>query len=334
MVGKVKAKIAKLIGPEQLEFEEQTLESQLTDTQVLAETKVSVISPGTELAAYLGHPPLRPGKVYPRLVGYCNVAEVLAIGKQVQDFQVGDLILSFQSHCSAFVTEASEIIANLPRSTDLAELGTSYLFHLGYHALLEVHFNAKDKVAVIGLGTLGLTTTAVANHLGAEVTVFSNQSLQRAAATDFGATAAYPKSQTAYLDNSYDLIVVTSNTWADWQLALELAALGGRIAVLGFPGRTEGKPSFNPLASQYLYDKQLTIKGVGNPPKGNEQKHYCPHTLQENMAYLIKAISLGKLPASKLVSARFSSSNIEAAYQLLAKREPGVMTAAIDWAET
>lgn len=327
----MKTNIAKLLGPELLQFEEQMLEAQVAEHQVLAKTIVTVISPGTEIAAYLGHPPLRPGNIYPRVVGYCNVAEIVSVGSQVEEYQPGDKVLSFQSHRSAFIVDSSGLIAKLPDSEKLTDLATTYLFHLGYHALLDVNFEAKDRVAVVGLGTLGLTTTAVARHLGADVTAFSNQSIQRAAAVDFGATSAHKKMLVEELKHSCDIIVLTTNTWSDWQLALELADVGARIAVLGFPGRTEGHPEFNPLASQYLYDKQLTIKGVGNPPSGNEQKHYCRHSLKHNMAYLIKAIHEGKLPASKLISERFSSDRLVEAYQLIATKEPGIITAAIDW---
>lgn len=72
----------------------------LQSDQVFARTLYSAISPGTEIAAFLGCPPLRPGKLCPRVVGYCNVAEVLAIGAGVTLCRTGDTILKVSSCAS------------------------------------------------------------------------------------------------------------------------------------------------------------------------------------------------------------------------------------------
>ena len=52
--------------PGQLALREEPLASP-GDGEILCETIVTAISPGTELAAWRGLPPLRPGVVYPRL---------------------------------------------------------------------------------------------------------------------------------------------------------------------------------------------------------------------------------------------------------------------------
>ncbi len=76
----IEAKISKLLGPQELAFESETIdESTLAADKILCKTLVSAISPGTEIAAYDGLPPLHPIKAYPRLVGYCNVAELLLL---------------------------------------------------------------------------------------------------------------------------------------------------------------------------------------------------------------------------------------------------------------
>src|SRR5688572_21668827 len=66
------AKRAILNGPRELEFQDVLLPPDITEDQLLARTEFSAVSLGTEMAAYSGEPPLRPGIIYPRLVGYCN----------------------------------------------------------------------------------------------------------------------------------------------------------------------------------------------------------------------------------------------------------------------
>ena len=54
---------------------------------------MTAISPGTELAAYVGLPPLRDGPAYPRLQGYCNVGRVLTVGERVRHLVPGQRVL-------------------------------------------------------------------------------------------------------------------------------------------------------------------------------------------------------------------------------------------------
>jgi D-arabinose 1-dehydrogenase-like Zn-dependent alcohol dehydrogenase len=214
------------------------------------------------MAAYRGDPPLRPGNAYPRLVGYCNVAEIVATGSAVTCYAVGDRILTHQSHRSAFVVEETSVLATLPSGADLVHAATTYLFHLGYNALLTGGFQPGQRVAVMGLGTLGLATVALGSAFGASVAAFSDQPDALRLAQELGADFALPKAAATSQPQDgdvaghtgIDLVVTTSNTWDDWLLALRLASRGGTICVLGFPGRTEPVPPFNPLDSQYFYD--------------------------------------------------------------------------------
>src|SRR5215831_19426328 len=100
----VDSQVVELLGPRELTFKPQTLDLGKLDAQSVAARAVySAISPRTELPAWRGDPPLRPGPVYPRLVGYCNVAEVIAVGAEVQALEPGDRILTGQSHRTAFI---------------------------------------------------------------------------------------------------------------------------------------------------------------------------------------------------------------------------------------
>ncbi|MBK6637169.1 MAG: hypothetical protein IPG34_05480 [Rhodocyclaceae bacterium] len=164
----ISARVAILEAPRDLHFKEETLDpAAVGDGDVLAETIVSAISPGTELAAYTGAPPLRPGVVYPRLVGYCNVARVLACGKAVSSVAPGDRILTFSSHRSHFCIPATDVLAVLSDGITSEDAACAYLFHLGYDAVLKSDVRAGSEVIVIGLGVLGLATVALAALAGA-----------------------------------------------------------------------------------------------------------------------------------------------------------------------
>ena len=104
----IHVKVVQLESPNLVKFIEKDLdEENLEFGAILCETLVTAISPGTELAAYNGLPPLRPATGYPRLQGYCNVSQVIAKGSQVKSVNIGDRILTFQSHRSHFIVPES-----------------------------------------------------------------------------------------------------------------------------------------------------------------------------------------------------------------------------------
>lgn len=334
------SRIAELTGPRQLIFREQTLAaSALKDNELLAETVCSALSAGTEVAAWRGAPPLRPGPVYPRLVGYCNVAEVVACGSAVTRFKPGARILTFQSHRSAFICREDEVIVTLPVGAAPVPASVTYLFHLGYSALLRGGFTAGHHIGVIGLGTIGLGTVAQAVSFGGNVHAFSDQVDGRNLALDLGALDAWPKdltdtpkAVTAKAGGAgLDLVVTTSNRWEDWALALRLARKGGTICVLGFPGRTQPVPPFNPLDSQFFYDRQLTIHACGQSPDLDVSAHDLRFTMKRNCEFLLQQIVAGKLPARRLIGSVQPWKKLPEIYDQLAHRTGHGLTSVLQW---
>lgn len=314
-----------LNAPGEIELRIESLSAPV-DKEVLCETIVSVISPGTELAAFKGLPPLRPGIIYPRLLGYCNVARVLEVGPSVDGVQPGDRVLTFTSHRSAFVIAETEILYRLPETARAEDIACAYLFHLGYNAVLRGNVRAGSRVLVIGLGVLGLTTVAMAALAGARVFALSDHNGPATIALQMGAEAVFGRKDLSSMTESIgpdlaDLVVSTTNSWNDWQVALQVARQLGMVAVLGFPGRGEPQPLSNPLDSQYFYMKQLRIEAVGMSPERPDSRGFCRFNERANINYIANQIARGRLNPSLLVSNCYAGTNAHQAYlDLLARR--------------
>lgn len=329
------ARIAYLEDAGRLTFREERLSSPAPN-QLLCRTLASVISPGTELAAWKGLPPLRPGPVYPRLVGYCNVAEVIACGRDVAQIAPGDRVLSYASHCTHFLLDEQDVPLVLDCALEPVMAGTTYLFHLGYNAVLRAAVRPGSRVLVIGLGALGLTSVAMAHIAGADVQAISDQSATAAIARDFGARNVLGRADAEQCKGDWggkgaDVVISTTGSWSDWLVALKAAGQMGTIAVLGFPGRGEALPDFNPLASQYLYDKQLRIEAVGASPDREDRKGFLRFNERANLAYISGLIAAGRLNPSALVSRIVGGFELADAYEALASRTEPAVTFALDW---
>jgi threonine dehydrogenase-like Zn-dependent dehydrogenase len=334
---RVIAHVATLEAPLQLVFRQEEIDTgTLPAKSVLAKTLVSVISPGTELAAYKGVPPLRPGNSYPRVVGYCNVAEVLKVGKGVSDLAIGSRILTFASHRSHFCIDEDQIVGIVPAGMRSGDAACAYLFHLGYNAVLKSEVCLGSTVLVVGLGVLGLTSVAMAALAGGRVFAISDHEIPSQKALGFGAEACFRRSDMGKLAEALgtekaSIVITTSNSWADWRLALESTGNQGTIAVMGFPGRGEPNPEFNPLYSAYFYDRQLRIIAAGLSPQTQDSRGFLPFNEKDNIKRIFGWIQGERINPEILVSGRFPAMRLVDAYEGLVNRHSSPSTYLLDW---
>ena len=296
--------------------------------EVSCETIVTAISPGTELAAWRGLAPLRPGNPYPRVVGYCNVARVIEVGPDVEGVKTGERVLTLQSHRSHFTCAARDVYYVLPETADADHIAATYLFHLGYNAVLRGGVRPGSRVLVIGLGALGLTSVAAAVLAGADVTALSDQAAPSQIAEAYGARAVIGREKDA---SGFDVIISTTNGWSDFDFALRAAAQNATIACLGFPGRDDPPRDFNPLRAEHFYNKQLRIEAVGFSPLENDARGFARFNVRDNMTFLAGAIEDGRLNPGLILSGRYRGSDIAQAYTDLEKRKDDAVTCLLDW---
>lgn len=327
------SRVVRLLAPRELVIVEQPLAVPV-EGELLCETIVTAISPGTELAAYQGLPPLRPGPQYPRVQGYCNVARVME--SLAEGVPAGSRVLSFTSHRDRFVLPRGEVLYVLPEGVDAGRVATAYLFHLGYNAVLRSGVRPGAGVLVLGLGALGLTSVAMASIAGAEAFAVSDQAHPAELAVRFGARAVHGRSDEAglraALGSGADVVINTVNGWEDWALGLRLAAQNGVIACLGFPGRGQPVPGSNPLEASDFYFKQLRIEAVGWSPEVNDGRGFLRFNERDNLAWIAGLIERGRLDADLLISGRYPAEEIEGAYADLLARKGSPITYLLDWA--
>jgi threonine dehydrogenase-like Zn-dependent dehydrogenase len=341
----VETRVAHVKAAGELRFDREILVCEgLGGHELACETLYTAISPGTELAAWEGLQPLRTDRTHSRIVGYCNVARVISTGEWVHRYRPGDLVLSLQSHRSHFVCGEGDILLKLPDGvTDpdrLAAAATTYLFHQGYSALLRGDMKPAEYVGVLGLGTVGLAAVAVASRFGARVFGFSDLEWARELGTELGAVDVYDKRhlddclgslRDATARTGLDIVVTTSGEWDDWRFALELCRPGGKICVLGFPGRREPIPPFNPMDPTLFYRKHLSLISCGYTPDVEVDPRVERHTVQRNVAYLLDLVLEGALPARRLISEVLPWFELGDVYARIAGREEGLLTAVLDW---
>ncbi len=333
----IKSKVVKLLGPHELVFEDESIdENLLSSDEILCRTIVSAISPGTEVAAYEGAPPLRPMKVYPRLVGYCNVAEIVNVGSEVTEYSIGQRVLTFTSHRSHFVIRTKDVLSTIPDTVTSQLASTAYIYHLGYNAILKSKIKYGSSLVVIGLGVIGLCSIALSKLSGAKVFAITNHDLPRQKALEMGAVEVFSREEIELLKSKLgsrlaDVVITTSNDWHDWERALDLAGMHSKISVLGFPGRGMDGIPFNPLDSRYFYDKQLQLQAVGMSPEINDSRGFLKFNEKDNLSFILEEIERKNIDPNLIISGEKSWKDIEEAYKTLLSREGSPLTFVLNW---
>jgi len=336
----MKARVYWLTAPRTLELQDEEFGSRpLAPHEVEAVTVYTAISPGTELAAWSGKPPLRPSDPYPRLVGYCNLGRVARIGTDVVGIKEGDHVLTHQSHRSAFRVPATEVLLVTRERADeaLRSLTTTYLYHLGYAALLAGGYVPGYEVAVVGLGALGFTTASLVTALGGHPVALTGRdgSLQGAAASGMRVAPKalpLPRDVTPPEDvGGFDLVVNTSDAWSDYFLCLEITRKGGTVVLVSFPGRGQPPSNENPLASRLLYDKQLTVRHAGRVSELDAPAIDVRFTLKRNLRYLSALIEGGRVDPTPLVRLSAGWRDLGEVYERLTIKQAGVYSALLEW---
>src|SRR5690606_38036320 len=118
---------------------------------LICRTLFTAVSPGTELAAYVGLPPLRPTSApYPRYLGYMNVARVEFAGADAaRAYAPGTLVYTHAAHRSTFRIGAEAVLAAVPGGLDARLAAPAYLYRLAWNALRRGGLRPGMQVAVL-----------------------------------------------------------------------------------------------------------------------------------------------------------------------------------------
>lgn len=323
---------AMLFGARDLRFVEEEIEASRPGIgEVVVTAEITALSTGTDLGNYEGRSTEVPGAPdYPRSVGYSHVGTVTAAG-QGAEWKVGERVFSTRPHQSAYLAGAGELLVSVPEGVDPAGASLAYLTQLGMAGMRQARYEAGERVAVIGLGVIGLCTVAVAAAMGARVTAIGNSPFRNALATAMGAGAAITSGDAEVENLKSDLVVLTANPWAAYRDAIAAARHGGRISILGFPGRAQAPPGFNPLDASWLYAKQLTLMGSGFSPRTSAEPHEVAFNLRRNLELIFDYMRSGRLPLERIITHRMPWREMRDAYDLALGRSKEMAAAVFEW---
>lgn len=223
--------------------------------QVLVQTVLSAISPGTELLVYRGQFPtgmpvdasleaLAGDFAYPLKYGYSAVGRVVKLGSGVDPAWQGRRVFSFQPHHSAFLAEPGALLP-LPEGISIEEAAFLPNMETAVNFLMDGAPLIGEQVVVFGQGIVGLLTAALLTRfpLAGLVTV-DRYPLRRQASLASGVTASLDSADpdlqerlSALLSGGADLVYELSGSPEALDQAIAAVRFSGRVVVGSWYGQ-------------------------------------------------------------------------------------------------
>jgi len=266
----------------------------------------------------------------PLPLGYCNVGTVASIGDSVNDFDIGDRVISNGNHAEV-VSVSQNLCAQVPENVSDEEAAFTVLGAIALQGIRLVKPTLGEAVVVTGLGLIGLMTVQLLRANGCRVLGIDLDPKKLAMAKQFGAEVVdLSKGQdpvaTAELfsrGRGVDAVIVTAATKSSEPMhqAALMCRKRARIVLVGVTGLELSRDDF--------FKKELTFQvsasyGPGRYDPNYEEKGqdypvgFVRWTEQRNFEAVLDMMASGALDVKPLISHRFEINDAEKAYELVA----------------
>ena len=252
----------------------------------------------------------------PLPLGYCNVGTIVAVGRGVTEFNVGDRVASNGNHAE-YVCVPKNLVTLIPDTVSDEEATFTVIGSIGLQGIRLVNPQLGETVVVIGLGLIGLVSAQLLKANGCHVIGVEFDEQKNQLAKSFGVDAINP---TRGIDPIKYVEEVTSGIGADAVLitassksndiiheACVMSRKRGRIVLVGVIGLDMRRDDF--------YKKELSFQvscsyGAGRYDEEYENKGhdyplaYVRWTEKRNFETILNCIATGRLNVKELITER------------------------------
>ncbi len=280
----------------------------------------------------------------PSPLGYSCAGEVIAVGAEVDGFQVGDRVAcagAEHAHHAEIVCVPLNLVVPIPPEVSFEQAAFTTVGAIAMHGVRQAQVQLGDNVVVIGLGLVGLLTVQLLKASGARVLGIDVNPARCELARQLGADMAILRSDDVEgvvesFTHGYgaDVVMLTAGgaTNDPIELAGELARDRGRVVIVGLLKMD--------IPQRLYYEKELTVLlsrsyGPGRYDPVYEEMGidypigYVRWTERENMREFLRLVASGAVQVEPLITHRFPIERAADAYNLLASPEGGSVIGAL-----
>ena len=267
-------------------------------------------------------------------LGYSNVGRV--IESRNNDFSIGDRVVSNGAHAE-IVSAQKNLCTKIPDNVSDDEASFTVVGAIALNAVRLAELELGEKVAVIGLGLIGLLTSQILKAQGCDVVGFDHDDDRIKIAQDFGIEAINSKQplsieekiQDIYSNEGVDAVIIAASTNSNGPIeaAAKICRKRGRVILVGVAGLN--------LSRNEFYNKEIRFQvscsyGPGRYDENYEEKGqdypigYVRWTVKRNFETILKLISKGDLNVKPLITHEYHFKSASLAMKLLSSNEPAL----------
>lgn len=314
--------------------------------QILVETHVSAVSPGTELAVYTGtHQWLRdpnlPDWKFPFRSGYSAAGVVKAVGSDVKGWKPGDRVSYPGNHASAELLTLGHERGRwwkLPDELDYLPAAVACIARYGLGASIRAGITLGRSAAVLGLGVIGQFALRCLLAAGANPVIgIDSVAMRRQAALAAGASHAIDpgagdmRTQLDAFLGTRGVEIVADATGVPDAIpqAMSLACDAGQIVVVGSPrGKAKDVNFYDDLHRRYIEVTGAHGNMLFEPAHVRLAGHWDIHKAQH---WLLASLANGRLGLDGLITHQIKPAELGSAYEGLLKKKEEYLGVVVRW---
>ena len=272
----------------------------------------------------------------PMALGYSSAGTIIEVGEGLQGFKAGDRVAcAGGSHAvhAEFASIPQNLMATIPEGVSFEQAAFTTVGAVAMQGFRLAEVQVGAKVAVIGLGLLGLIATGIASAAGCDVLGIDLDPERVALAKAMGAGAAVTRDAAEEAASAFShgrgvdavLICADADSNDPINLAGAIARDRAKVVAVGAVGLDI------PRNAYYAKELDVVISRSYGPgrydPNFEEKGQDYPigqvrWTETRNMESFLDLIAQGKLDVSPLISHRIPIAEGQQAYELLTGQEP------------
>ncbi len=306
--------------------------------EVLLESVISMISPGTELSRVYG---LKVNATYPVRPGYCTVAKVLKKGSNITRVNEQDLVLCLAPHGSHHRYDVGirheHVLYKLDPRLAPQEGAMIMMCWIAMNGILPVDVKPFDTVVVFGMGNLGLFLSIYYKEMGVKVIGVDPVEHRCEIARSVGilnCVSCIPQEQIkTILDLTHqkgaNIVVDATGLSPVIETAIAVAAKNAQVVLLGSP-RSDYTSNVTPMLNA-IHMRNLKVIGALNQLYPFEEKEGSSISQRRGMDYISELMVKKIIDVDQFISHTIKPEDIMSAYDGLMNHKDTYTCVMVDW---
>lgn len=268
----------------------------------------------------------------PLPLGYCNVGKVIAVGRGVTEFVVGDRVASNGNHAE-YVCVPKNLVAKIPDNVSDDEAAFTVIGSIGLEGVRLIKPELGETVVVIGMGLIGLMSAQILIANGCRVVGVEFDQAKLDLAAQWGVIPVNPSKgddQVKVVEEltggvGADAVLITASAHTNDIIhnACLMSRKRGRVVLVGVIGLDMRRDDFykKELSFQVScsygpgrYDEDYENKGIDYPLP------YVRWTEKRNFETILQLISNKKVDVQSLITENVELENYKEIYGDMRKR--------------